>query len=349
MTSNPTETAPRPLLAFVRLGRPKFLFQSMLVVAAGVTIAVHSGHQASLGWYLVTLLFAWCTHLMTHYCNEYFDLEADRANAAPTSWTGGSRILVGGHLRPEVSLGAAFVLLFVGVLLLALLPSLETRLVATTIIALAWLYTAPPLRLNYHGLGEASCALVLYGLGPLLACVVQAGTIDTAGLGYVGVLFVFQFLRMAIMNLSDIEGDRATGKRTLAVLLGAAGLVRLFAVGQFVGYAAIALLLVTGVIPVSAGLLMLATAPVPIWVTRQLTTGALAEPRRANAVTFWASMHMPLTSSSIIVGLLVDLGVHGGRLWQPWLAVVGATFLIFGTWLVRAAQTNRASAPSPAE
>ncbi|GAA0503725.1 prenyltransferase [Saccharopolyspora thermophila] len=344
MTTTPAEV--RPLRAFVRLGRPKFLFQSMLVVAVGVTIAVHSGFPADLRWYLVTLLFAWCTHLMTHYCNEYFDLEADRANAAPTSWTGGSRVLVSGHLAPVVSLSAAFVLLFAGVLLLAVLPGTPTRLMGAVIIALAWLYTAPPLRLNYHGLGEISCAAVLYGLGPLLACFAQAGTVSTAGLSCIAVLFGFQFLRMAIMNLSDIEGDRAVGKKTLAVLLGATGLVRLFAVGQVAGYAAIALLLVLGVVPAVVGVLMLATAPVPLWVTRQLTSGALREPRRANAVTFWVSMHMPLTAAAITLGLLADLAA-AGRLWQPWTAVCAATFLVFGGWLARAVRDNRATAPVP--
>jgi 1,4-dihydroxy-2-naphthoate octaprenyltransferase len=335
----------RPLRSFVRLGRPKFLFQSMLVVALGVTIAVHDGQQPRLGWYLLTLAFAWCTHLMTHYCNEYFDLEADRANVVPTSWTGGSRILVDGLLKPTVSLGAAFVLLSIGMVLIAVLPTPATRLMAAAIIVLAWFYTAPPLRLNYHGLGEVSCAMVLYGLGPLLACFVQRGAIDTGGALFIGVVFLFQALRMAIMNLSDIEGDRRTGKRTLAVILGAAGLIRLYVVGQMIGYAAILGLLVFGALPLSAGLLLLATSAIPIWVSRQLTSEAMRVPGRANAVTFWASMHMPVSAASITIGLLIDLGVHGRTLPTAWLVVCVITFGVFGGWFARAVRTNRAAAP----
>ncbi|GAA4868734.1 prenyltransferase [Saccharopolyspora cebuensis] len=335
----PATTA--PLRAFIRLGRPKFLFQSMLVVALGGTIAVHSGHQAQLGGYLLTLAFAWCTHLMTHYCNEYFDLEADRANAVPTSWTGGSRVLVDGALRPVVSLGAAFALLFAGMLLLALLPDTTTRLIAVAITALAWFYTAPPLRLNYRGLGEISCALVLYGFGPLLACLVHAGTIGATGIAGIAVVCGFQFLRMAVMNLSDIEGDAATGKRTLAVLLGAAGLRALYAGGQLVIHAAVVLLLITGVLPVVAGLLVLVTGAVPAWVSRQLAAGAMAVPARANAVTFWASMHMPLTAAAITAGLLADLLARSGAQWQPWFAVCLLTFALFGGWLATAVRAHR--------
>ena len=42
--------------------------------------------------------------LMTHYANDYFDLEADRANRTPTRWSGGSRVLPAGVLPPRVAL-----------------------------------------------------------------------------------------------------------------------------------------------------------------------------------------------------------------------------------------------------
>jgi 1,4-dihydroxy-2-naphthoate octaprenyltransferase len=295
----------------------------------------------------VTLLFAWSTHLMTHYCNEYFDLEADKANASPTSWTGGSRILVDGLLAPIVSLSASFVLLFVAVFLIAAMPTLTARLMAAAITAMAWFYTAPPVRLNYHALGELSCAAVLYGLGPLLTCYLQANTLSVVDVACVGVVFSFQFLRMSIMNLSDIEGDRATGKRTLAVLLGAPRLIRLFVLGQLTVYAAIALLTALRVVPLLTGLAMLATCPVPLWVSRQLVTGALSDPSRANGVTFWSSMHMPITACMITVSLLADLFVGGGPLQVLWFGVWGTSFAIFVTWLSRAVRTNkRPTSPS---
>lgn len=341
MTANaPSPPAlPGRLTAFIRLGRPKFLFQSMMVVGLGVTAAQHEGHGFSPAWYVGTLLFGWAAHLMTHYCNEYFDLEADRANHSPTSWTGGSRVLVDGLLPPLVSLGAAFVLLFLAAAVTAVMPDTASRLMAVTVLAAAWFYTAPPARLNYRALGEIACAAVLYGLGPLLAHRLQGGDPTTATLTYVAIVFVFQFLRMSVMNLADIDGDRRTGKRTLAVALGARGLIRLYLAGQSLTYAATAVLLLTGALPVLPGLAILATFPVPLWVGRRLLHGALATHGANNAVTFWASMHMPITAVAITVALLTDLLTGDPGPDTPWLVLCTATLIAFAVWFTRAVRT----------
>ncbi|MDT0341306.1 prenyltransferase [Streptomyces litchfieldiae] len=333
----------------MRLGRPKFLFQSLMVVGLGVTAAQHAGHELSLGWYLGALLFAWLSHLMTHYCNEYFDLEADRANEAPTSWTGGSRVLVSGLLPPVVSLGAAFLLLFAAVFLLAAMPDTASRVMAAAILAASWFYTAPPLKFNYRALGEVVCAAVLYGLGPLLVFRLQAGGLSASMCAYVGVVFAFQFLRMSVMNLSDQAGDRRVGKRTLAVALGPRGLVRLYVIGQCVVYASIVPLIVATV-PLLPGLAMLATFPVPLWVARQLLRGALTTGERADAVTFWASMHMPITAVAITLGLLADLARRDAGIDGVWLAICGTTLAVFAGWFTRAVRssaTARAEAVTP--
>ncbi len=329
-----------PVAAFIRLGRFKFLFQSTMVVGLGVTLAVHAGHTFQPAWYALALLFVWTTHLMTHYCNEYFDLEADKANASPTSWTGGSRILVDGLLAPSVSLSAAFVLLFAAVLIIAAMPTLPARVMAGSICGIAWFYTAPPLRLNYRALGEVSCAAVLYGLAPLMTFYLQAETLGPVALACVGVVFALQFLRMSIMNLSDIEGDTVTGKRTLAVRLGAPGLIRMFVLGQVAVYAAVALMMVLGVMPLLTGAAVLATCPVPLWVSRQLLTGALKDPARANGVTFWSSMHMPITTCMMTLSLLGDMVLGGGPLQVLWFGLWGISFAVFVTWLSRAIGTN---------
>ncbi|WP_369267025.1 prenyltransferase [Streptomyces harbinensis] len=338
-------TTPGRLAAFIRLGRPKFLFQSMMVVGLGVTAAQHEGHPFNLGWYLGTLLFGWSAHLMTHYCNEYFDLDADRANRTPTSWTGGSRILVDGLLPPGVSLGAAFVLLFLAATTAATMPDTASRLMAITILAAAWFYTAPPARLNYHALGEIACAAVLYGLGPLLAHRLQGGDPTAATLTYVALVFVLQFLRMSVMNLADIEGDRSTGKHTLAVALGPRGLIRLYLAGQTLTYTATAVLLLTGTLPALPALAFLATLPIPVWVGRRLTQQALAGPGTNNAVTFWASMHMPITAAALTLALLTDRLTGDTHPDTPWPIICAATLIAFAAWFTRALRTPPPALP----
>src|SRR5262249_61400442 len=69
-----------------------------LAVAAGAPFDV-----AHFAWGQVVVTAA---QLMTHYANDFFDLEADRANRTPTAWSGGSRMLPTGALPPRGGLVA---------------------------------------------------------------------------------------------------------------------------------------------------------------------------------------------------------------------------------------------------
>ncbi|GAA2920940.1 prenyltransferase [Streptomyces enissocaesilis] len=335
------------LAAFIKLARVKFLFQSMMVTGFGVTLAVHSTGAFSLRWYLLTLVFAWSTHLMTHFCNEYFDLEADRANLSPTAWTGGSRVLVDGLLQPAVSIGAAFALLFTSVVLTVVMPSLTARILATALMALAWFYTAPPLRLNYHALGEVTCAAVLYGMGPLLAAYLQAGQFSSLLLWGTGFVAALQVLRCLIMNLADIEGDARVGKKTLAGVLGPRRLAFTYAVGQLALYVGVVVLAARGQLPPTVALAQLAVAPVAIFVVRSLSSGAMADPAKANAVTFWSSMQLPLTTCLTMVGLLLDLSLNSRPAPMLWSSIVGATTLMFALWLRQTVHATRRGNGAP--
>jgi 1,4-dihydroxy-2-naphthoate octaprenyltransferase len=95
----------------VRLGRPQFLVYSAVLVSLGGALSLTLGRPLVLGPLLQTLLLVWTNHVMTHYVNEFFDLEVDRANQSPTGWTGGSRVLAEGLLSPEVAIGAAVTLM----------------------------------------------------------------------------------------------------------------------------------------------------------------------------------------------------------------------------------------------
>ncbi|MFT3776281.1 MAG: methyltransferase [Minicystis sp.] len=304
------EGTPRPglskLAAFVRLGRPKFLVYSLLLYALGSAAVVYEARALDFGRWIQGLAFVWCAHLMTHYCNEYFDLAADAQNPAPTRWTGGSRVLVEGHLRPAVSLGAAFVLLFAAIGMAVAMPDGETRWLAFLMIALAWFYTAPPLRLNYRGLGEVTVATVLNLSIPILSYHLQhaGGCVSAVLLGAVLPIFVAQAARMLVMNLSDYEGDELAGKRTLAVALGPRRAIRAIALGQIVAYGTLVALTASRVLPAAVAAAMLLTLPISAWQTRRVWRGALRDPDRANSVVFWASTHVALLAAGATFGLL---------------------------------------------
>ncbi len=98
------------------------------------------------------------------------------------------------------------------------------------IFALAWEYSAPPLRLCASGAGELDTAIVVTGLVPWLAFSLQAP--DLVGLetllAAIAPPALLQIAMLIAIQFPDAAGDAATGKRTLVVRLGAARAARLY-------------------------------------------------------------------------------------------------------------------------
>ena len=75
----------KKLLAFVLLGRPLFLVGGFVLHALGVAMALYGGAALNLAALLWGQIAISAIQWMTHYSNDYFDLDADRANPTPTT------------------------------------------------------------------------------------------------------------------------------------------------------------------------------------------------------------------------------------------------------------------------
>jgi chlorophyll synthase len=96
-------------------------------------------------------------------------------------------------------------------------------LTATAIgLAFAWGYSAPPLRLKSSGVwGPAAVALTYEGLTWFTGASVMAGALPSVDV--LVVLGLYSFGAFGIMTLNDfkaVEGDRATGIRSLPAVMG---------------------------------------------------------------------------------------------------------------------------------
>jgi 1,4-dihydroxy-2-naphthoate octaprenyltransferase len=224
----------RRVLAFVRLGRPLFLGGGFVLYALGAAVAAATGHAIDARRYALGQGTVTTFQLMTHYANDYFDLDADRANTTPTRWSGGSRVLVDDELPRGVALVAAIVLAAIGVVLAAALAVTtgDAGIAATlaAMPALAWAYSAPP-RLCARGLGELDTAIVVTALVPWLGFALQAP--DRRGAAQLALSIVspalLQIAMLLAIEFPDAAGDARAGKRTLVVRLGAARAAKLYA------------------------------------------------------------------------------------------------------------------------
>ena len=273
----------QPLLAFVRLSRPLFLYGGFAGVALGAAVAAWSGRRLDAATYLWVQALVTAFHLMVHYANDYFDRECD-AGARRTAWSGGSGVLVGGGLHPRVALIAALVCAGLGLAAcarFALAGNTTTALVGIAILVLAWCYSAPPVRLCARRLGELDTVIVVAVLVPFAGYAAFTGRIDdpvlTAVLAPAGAMFAM----MLCVELPDANTDFLAGKRNLVVAWGPARTWQLVTVAACFAAATA----VTLALKLHAGLGILALAPAAVCAFA-LVRHATGDPRPAS-MAFW--------------------------------------------------------------
>jgi len=291
------------LVAFVRLGRPQFLLGGFVLYGLGASLAVAGGAPFDGGRYAWGQVVVTLTQLMTHYANDYFDLEADRANLTPTRWSGGSRVLPGGVLAPAVALRAAVALLLAAVaaaLLVARRAGHAPGALAAAMIALAWAYSAPPGRLCARGLGEAATALVVTVMVPAFGFLLQARALAAPVFLAAALPCALQFAMLLAIELPDAAGDAAAGKRTLVVRMGALPAARLYAALTLAAFGALPLLARAG-LAARVALAPLILAPVAVWQAVRVARGGYGDSARWGSIAFW-SVALLIASAAIELG-----------------------------------------------
>jgi chlorophyll synthase len=152
--------------------------------------------------------------------NDWFDRHVDAINEP-------NRPIPSGRLPGRMGLHIAILWSLASLLVGATLgaPGIAATLVA---LALAWAYSAPPLRLKANGWwGNLACGLSYETLPWITAGAVLLGTLP--GWPVVAIGLLYGLGAHGIMTLNDfksIEGDRRTGVDSLPVLLGAARAAR---------------------------------------------------------------------------------------------------------------------------
>ncbi|MGI8492268.1 MAG: 1,4-dihydroxy-2-naphthoate polyprenyltransferase [Acidimicrobiales bacterium] len=199
--------------------RPRTLPASAVPVVVGTAVVASSGEII---WWraAAALAVALALQVGTNYANDY----SDGIRGTDTDRVGPLR-LVGSRLASPAAVKRAAALAF-GVAAaagLALAAAAGWWLIAlgAACVAAGWLYTGGPRPYGYFGLGELF-VFVFFGL------VATAGTVYVQ-LGRVTGLAVLASVPVGLLavallvvnNLRDIRGDQASGKRTLAVRIGA--------------------------------------------------------------------------------------------------------------------------------
>jgi 1,4-dihydroxy-2-naphthoate octaprenyltransferase len=198
--------------------RPRTLPAAVAPVLAGTAVAVI--HDSAVWWKAgVALIVSLALQVGVNYANDYSDgvrgTDADRV--------GPMRLVGSGAASPSAVKRAAvlaFGIACLAGLVLAATTTWWLLLVGALSVVAAWLYTGGPRPYGYAGLGEVM-VFIFFGL----VAVIGTSYVQTEALTWDSLLAAVGIgaLACAILvanNLRDIPTDKASGKHTLAVLLG---------------------------------------------------------------------------------------------------------------------------------
>ena len=247
---------PRLSLFWLALRTTRLPFLSATAVPVLLGIAIAASHDAFTWWTaLLTLIGGSLAHLAINVTNDIFDTlsGADEANTTPTQFSGGSRVAIYELLTIRQLVGLALAL-FAGAgaigLLLVLVTSSTTLLwIGLAGILVGVIYTAPPFKLVYRGLGEIAVAL---GFGPIMllgAYVVQTGRVAAEPLLVSIAVGIFVALILFVNEIPDRRSDASAGKRTLPVRFSPSIVQVGYLVAAAVAFGLIAAGAATGLLP----------------------------------------------------------------------------------------------------
>lgn len=208
-------------LKAARIPSQTYIFLPLLF---GEAVALHQGHSFNVLTFLIVHLFGLSIQLYIVFANDYADQETDRHNVTFTPFSGGSRVLVDGDLRPvQVLRGASLMALAsiaFGVMATLRSGSAIPTLLAGAGILLLWMYSYPPVRLSYRGGGEL---LQTIGVGivlPLMGYSAFTGSITQFPWTDLMAVLPTQLACAIGTAVPDEPSDKEDSKRTLPVILG---------------------------------------------------------------------------------------------------------------------------------
>jgi 1,4-dihydroxy-2-naphthoate polyprenyltransferase len=152
--------------------------------------------------------------------NEYYDFKRG-LDTEKSVGIGGA--IVRNGVKPKTVLNLAFLLYAISILIgiyICMETSWGLALVGLVSMLIGYLYTGGPYPIAYTPFGELVSGVVMGMLLILIAFYIQTGTVTTEAI----LLSIPSMLLVAAImmanNIRDLEGDKKSGRKTLAILTG---------------------------------------------------------------------------------------------------------------------------------
>ncbi|WP_040229301.1 1,4-dihydroxy-2-naphthoate polyprenyltransferase [Bhargavaea cecembensis] len=242
-----------------QLTRPHTLTASFVPVLLGTLIAYReTGINVTL--FILMMLATLFLQAATNMFNEYYDF---RRGLDTEHSVGIGGAIVRNGVRPGTVLAIA-VGLYLAAALMGLYIAGQTSwwllVVGGIAMAIGYLYTGGPYPIAYTPLGELFSGVVMGMAIVLIAYFIQAGHVSGLALSISVPSMILVGAIMMSNNIRDLEGDRESGRKTLAILAGRTNAVNILALFFITAYAWIGGMVLTGKLTPWALLVFLSAA-----------------------------------------------------------------------------------------
>lgn len=204
-----------------QLTRPHTLTAAFAPVFLGTMIALAYGNgPLNTSLFLAMLIASLLLQIATNMFNEYYDYKLG-LDTKESIGIGGA--IVRNGVKPKTVLNIAFALYGISIIIgiyICMQTSWWLAVIGLISMAIGYFYTGGPYPIAYTPFGELVSGVVMGMLLILIAFYIQTGTVtkDAILLSIPSTLLVAAI--MMSNNIRDLEGDKKSGRKTLAILVG---------------------------------------------------------------------------------------------------------------------------------
>ncbi len=219
-----------------RLLRPHTLTASFIPVIVGTTAAFIAEEKFHLGLFIAMMLASLLIQAATNMFNEYYDFKRG-LDTEKSVGIGGTIVRDG--IQPKTVLNLAFVFFGLAILLgiyISATTSWWIALIGALSMLVGYLYTGGPVPIAYTPFGEITSGFLMGTVMIAISYYIQTANLTWQIIWISIPVAIFIGAILLANNIRDLDGDKVSGRKTLAILVGRQNAIRVLAAFFILAY-----------------------------------------------------------------------------------------------------------------
>ncbi|MEN2768328.1 1,4-dihydroxy-2-naphthoate polyprenyltransferase [Ornithinibacillus xuwenensis] len=240
-----------------RLLRPHTLTASFIPVFVGTMIALND-NSIHIFVFIAMLIASMLIQSATNMFNEYYDYVrgVDTENSVGIGGT-----IVRDGIKPKTVLRLALIFYAISVLLgvyICIASNWWIAVIGLVCMLLGYFYTGGPLPISATPLGEIFSGFFMGTVIIGISYYIQTGSLTSQVIWISIPVAIFIGCIMLSNNIRDLDGDKESGRKTLAILLGRPNAIRFLGLLFILAFGLTVLYVILGILPLWSLITLLA-------------------------------------------------------------------------------------------